>query len=271
MKIGFIGAGQMAQALAAGIAGGDQPVEFLIHDPAETARAAFGARVDSVETAAKIVVAKNNSEVLANSKVVFLAVKPQSLTAALADVDPAETSDKVLVVSILAGVKIDKIKEQTGAVRVIRVMPNTPCLIGSGASAMAGAADTNEPDLELVQSLMSKVGLVERVSESQLDAVTGLSGSGPAFVLTMIEAMIDGGVLTGLPRDVARRLAIQTVLGSAQLALETGEHPAALRDRVTSPGGTTIAGMKALDQNGFRQAVQSAIESATERSRELGQ
>ena len=176
-----------------------------------------------------------------------------------------------LVISIVAGLSIARLEDAAGSsTRVVRVMPNTPALIGQGAAAFAIGSAASEEDAELVSKILSAVGCAVKVKESLLDAVTGLSGSGPAYVYLVIEALADGGVLMGLPRDLSLKLAAQTVAGSAAMVLQTGQHPAALKDQVTSPGGTTIAGVEQLEEAAVRAALMSAVRAATERSRELG-
>ena len=174
------------------------------------------------------------------------------------------------MVSIVAGVSIDVIAEATGVPQIARVMPNTPCLIMEGASAVSFSNPVSPEQQKQVLDLLGAVGTVVSVPENLMNSVTGLSGSGPAYVFTFIESLIDAGVLTGLPRDIARKLAIQTVIGAAQLVEQSGEHPAVLRDRVTSPGGTTIAALKQLEVNDFRGTVIQAVEAATGRAKELG-
>jgi len=179
--------------------------------------------------------------------------------------------ERHLVISIAAGVTIQTLADELGsAVRLVRVMPNTPCLVGASATGYSPGLTATQADVELVGKLFSAVGKAYRVSEPLLDAVTGLSGSGPAYVYLMIEAMADGGVRCGLPRDVAQSLAAQTVLGAAKMVLETGQHPAALKDAVASPGGTTIAGLQVLERAAFRAAAIDAVEAATRRAQELG-
>jgi pyrroline-5-carboxylate reductase len=176
-----------------------------------------------------------------------------------------------LVISIAAGITIKQIADALGSERrIIRVMPNTPCLVGASASAFAASPQATAADVHLVQDLLNRVGRAVQVPEKLLDAVTGLSGSGPAFVAVMIEALSDGGVRMGLPRDLATMLAAQTLLGSAKLLLETGMHPGQLKDMVASPAGTTIAGLHALEQGGLRAALMDAVEAATRRATELG-
>jgi pyrroline-5-carboxylate reductase len=262
--IGFLGAGQMARALAkgfvaAGLASGER---IFAHDPVSTAAAQFQAEVPGSSLLA------SNTAVAQAAEVVFLAVKPQNFTVLCAEV--AGKLQGKLAVSILAGVPLAKLAAGLQTDRVLRVMPNTPALVGQGASAYAKGSGATLDDAALVGKLLGAVGQAFPVEEKHLDAVTGLSGSGPAFVYIMIEALSDGGVRMGLPRDIATALAAQTVLGSAQMVLATGEHPAVLKDKVASPGGTTIAGLKALEEHGLRAALIAAVEAATRRSEELG-
>jgi pyrroline-5-carboxylate reductase len=175
-----------------------------------------------------------------------------------------------LVVSIAAGISLDQLCGWIGHKRVIRVMPNTPCLVGEGASAFCGSDDVTKEDNDWIESMLSSVGLAVQVEEKQMDAVTGLSGSGPAYVCLIIEALADGGVLAGLPRQMAMKLATQTVLGTARMVAETGRHPGELKDAVASPGGTTIAAIAVLEQNGVRGALVKAVEASAKRSQELG-
>ncbi len=264
--VGFIGAGRMATALARGLAssGFTAPERMIGSDVLPAARERFAA-----ETGART--AASNGEVLADSEVVFLAVKPQQMADVLADVRDFVTAEH-LMISIAAGIPLSALTSAFGKqCRAVRVMPNTPCLIGAGASAFARSRAATPQDAELVGQMLATVGIAVAVPESLLDAVTGLSGSGPAYVYQMIEALSDGGVRVGLPRDIASRLAAQTVLGSARMVLETGEHPGVLKDAVTSPGGTTIAGLHALEQGGLRGCVMNAVKAATLRSQQLGQ
>lgn len=266
-KYGFIGAGRMATALASGLVEAKLAAanEVIASDPSEAVRAVFAEQVAGCQVVA------DNSEVATQSDTVVLAVKPQVMANVLPDL-PQTAASGPLYVSIAAGVPLAKLEAGLGeSARVVRVMPNTPCLVGQGASGYAGGSRAAADDLEKVAALLQAVGIAFQLPEYLLDAVTGLSGSGPAFVYTMIEAMSDGGVLAGLPRNVAHQLAYQTVLGAAQMVATTGQHPAELRDAVTSPGGTTIAGLEALEQGGMRAAVVAAVKAATNRSRELGQ
>lgn len=205
------------------------------------------------------------------ANVILLAVKPDQVNDVLAEARPHFT-DKHLLVSIAAGVTLARMESvlPPGA-RVVRVMPNTPALVGASASAFALGKSAIAEDGQLAQKLFSSVGVAYQVKESLLDAVTGLSGSGPAYVFLMIEALSDGGVAAGLPRDIATKLAAQTLLGSAKLLLETGQHPGALKDMVTSPGGTTIEGIHELEKGGLRAALMNAVRAAADKSRKLGQ
>jgi len=215
-------------------------------------------------------VCKDNAELVSRSDVVFVAVKPYGVASVLQEVAPLLTADK-LVVSIAAGVTLAAIEAAAGGqCRVVRVMPNTPCLVGKTAAALCLGTKASAADKDLVCTLMGAVGLCHVVDEKLLDAVTGLSGSGPAYVFMMIEAMADGGVAAGLPREVALSLAAQTVAGSAEMVLGTGKHPGALKDQVTSPGGTTIAGVHELERAGMRAAFMNAVTAASRRSAELG-
>ncbi len=252
----------MAQALAGGIAKDFPELNFVVSDPSDEALAAFESSVSGRSTRGA-----SNQEVFERSASVVLAVKPQHAAEALTSVDGGSCDP--LVISIMAGVTISRIEELTLAKRVIRVMPNTPCLIGKGASGIAAGVNVDVDDVVWVNELLQSVGKVVQVPEDQIDAVTGVSGSGPAYVFRFIEALIAGGVAEGLSNDVAATLAVQTVLGAAELVLETGEAPSILRDRVTSPGGTTLAALNSLEADGFYQAIVSAVSAATTRSKEL--
>lgn len=263
-KIGFVGAGQMATALAEGIirAGLVSAGNLWASDPHQQARERF-----ATATGAKTLA--DNAGLVEQVDVVVLAVKPSVAASVLGQLAPCLGGSKLLV-SIVAGVRIATLVERLGSqARVIRVMPNTPCMVGYGASAFSRGGCATIEDARLVQTLLGAVGLVVEVEEKLLDAVTGLSGSGPAFVYLVVEALSDGGVWMGLPRATAVKLAAQTVLGAAQMVLSTGEHPAVLRDRVTSPAGTTIAGVRALEAGGVRAALMAAVQAATQRSQEL--
>lgn len=212
----------------------------------------------------------DNKEIVASSDVLIIAVKPQSMATLFHELQ-GHITDRHLVVSIAAGITLKQMADGLlGNLRLIRVMPNTPCLVGESAAGLAAGPGARPDDTRLVERLFNAVGKAFVVPESMLDAVTGLSGSGPAFVYMMIEAMADGGVRVGLPRDVALTLAAQTVLGAARMVLTTKQHPGQLKDAVTSPGGTTIAGVHALERGGLRAAVMDAVEAAAKRSAELG-
>jgi pyrroline-5-carboxylate reductase len=263
--IGFIGAGQMAKALAGGFvaAGLVKPEQITACDPVAAAGESFLAKVPGAKLATA------NPDVLRAADVIVLAVKPQNMTAVLSELPGHSTSGK-LFVSIAAGVTLAKLEAGLKTGRVIRVMPNTPALVGQGASAYALGSAATVDDGKVVAQLLAAVGHAHQVEEKLLDAVTGLSGSGPAFVYLVIEALTDGGVRMGLPRDIAAALSAQTVRGAGTMVVETGQHPAVLRDQVTSPGGTTIAGLAALEDGGLRSALIAAVEAATRRSQELG-
>jgi len=266
LNIGFLGAGKMATALAKGFINARlvKVGQVIAADPFGAARKHFTA-----ETGAKTVATNLGSAQASN--ILILATKPEQAAAALAEISGA-FGKKHLLISIAAGVAISKLENALPAgARVIRVMPNTPALVGAGASGFALGENATAADAALAKKLLSAVGIAIPVKESLLDAVTGLSGSGPAYVYQFIEALADGGVAAGLPRDIATRLAAQTVLGGAKMVLETGQHPGALKDQVASPGGTTIEGLHELEKGKLRATVMSAVRAATEKSRKLGQ
>ena len=265
MKIGFIGAGQMATALAAGMANKcERELEFLVYSPRAVSIEKLAA---ACGPAANVTAAESTQAVVDKSDVVFLAVKPQMLEEAMEGIN---FESKSLVISIIGGADMYRLRRIVGHNRIVRTMPNTPCLIGMAATGYAVDEGVSGEDAALVEELFGAVGTILLVhDESLINSVAGVSGSGPAYVYTFIEAMIDGGVLVGLKREIARELAIQTVLGAAELMKETGKHPGELRDQVTSPGGTTIAALKALEETGMRDAVMSAVLVCTERAKEL--
>ena len=264
-KIGFLGAGNMAEALIRGLLKtGLVPPEAVF---------ASDVRLDRLEELGKLYgihTLSDNPLLVKRADIVILAVKPQVIRAVAEEVRSAIRRD-TLVISIAAGVSGDTLRRHLPEwVRLIRTMPNTPALVLEGATAIARAAGLESGDLDLAQEIFSAVGKVVVLDEALLDAVTGLSASGPAYVALVVEALADGGVKVGLDRQTAMTLATQTVLGAARLLLETGKHPAELKDMVSSPGGTTIAGIQALEDGGLRSALINAVERATLRSKELG-
>ena len=265
LTIGFLGAGKMATALAKGFirAGLVTPKDVIGSDVSEAACASFAKETGAKTTAF-------NPDVAKSASVLILAVKPHQVGGALAEIRDHLT-EKHLIISIAAGVTLAKMEASLDDARVIRVMPNTPALVNSSASGFALGKFAGPADAVLATKLFSSVGVAFQVNESLLDAVTGLSGSGPAYVYMFIEALSDGGVAAGLPRDIATKLAAQTVLGAAKMVLETGQHPGALKDMVTSPGGTTIEGIHELEKGKMRGTVMSAVRAATDKSKKLGQ
>ncbi len=279
MKLGFIGCGKMAAALIKGVlkSGLCKPADITVSDvhapSAEKLRAETG-----------VTVALSNVEVVGASDVIVLAVKPGDALAAIQSVTTQQMESSMrrawlggsgkggkLLLSIVAGLSIRSLEQAAGdKLRIIRVMPNTPALVLAGASAFALGTQATEEDAAIAQSIFGSVGIALQVKEMLLDAVTGLSGSGPAYGYTIIEALADGGVLMGLPRELALQLAAKTVAGAAEMVLQSGLHPAVLRDQVTSPGGTTIAGIEALESGGLRAALIAAVRAATERATALG-
>jgi len=266
LTIGFLGAGKMATALAKGFVQSKltTPDQLAASDVYEAARLAFAKETGAHGSA-------TNAEVVKIATVLIVAVKPDQVADVLGEISPLLTPEHVII-SIAAGVTLAKLEKPLPAgSRVIRVMPNTPALVGASASAFALGEAATADDAKLAQKLFSTVGLALQVKESLLDAVTGLSGSGPAYGYLMIEALSDGGVAAGLPREVATRLAAQTLLGAARMVLETGMHPGALKDMVTSPGGTTIDGIHELEKAGVRAGLMNAVRAAADKSRKLGQ
>jgi len=263
-KIGFIGGGNMAEAMIKGLLAGGFPSErIMASEPSEVRR-------EHLEDAYAIELTSDNLEVIRKSEIVVLAIKPQIVAEVLEEISGDYSGDK-LIVSILAGIACATIEKYfQGAPRVVRVMPNTPALVGEGASAICRGHNASKEDLQLVKQLFETVGKVQVIDERQMDAVTGLSGSGPAYIYTVIEALADGGVREGLRRDVAHALAVQTVVGAALMVRETGVHPAILRDQVCSPGGTAITGVSTLEKKGLRTTLMEAVSAAAARSRELG-
>lgn len=267
IKFGLIGGGVMGEALLSRLIthGIYQPSEVIVSEP-------LSARQGFLQQQYDVTVTADNSLVFSlASEVVFLAVKPQVFTAIAQEIASIiDIEHSPLVISILAGVSLSQLEAAFPQLPVIRAMPNTPATVGAGITAMCLGAYTNNKHQQTAQEIFSAVGEVVEVSEALMDAVTGLSGSGPAYVALMVEALADGGVAAGLPRAIANQLALQTVLGTARLLEESKMHPAELKDRVTSPGGTTIAGIAQLEKAGFRSALIEAVKAAAQRSQELG-
>ncbi|MDR2783918.1 MAG: pyrroline-5-carboxylate reductase [Treponema sp.] len=265
--IACIGSGNMGAALMKGVAnvtgGGAIGFTDVDRNKAKQVAEQMGANVYG-----------SNAEAVQEADVVFLAIKPQALQTALEEIASiikkrAESMRPAILISMAAGWSIAKIQAIVGNTPVVRIMPNTPALIGKGVIAYAPSPETPDQAVEEIRRMLSQTGVVDRLEEPYLNAVTGLSGSGPAFVCLFIEALADGGVRAGLPRDKALRYAAQTALGSAAMILETGKHPAELKDMVASPAGTTIAGVAALEAGAFRGVVMNAVHEAAKRSAEL--
>lgn len=266
MKLGVIGCGKMGSALVQGAikAGAVAATDVIGCDPVAAAVEAFQATTQAGS-------AGDAAELAAGCDTILLATKPNDAIAALRLAGEGADGQPRLVISIAAGLPLSLLQDAVPEnFRVIRTMPNTPALVGEGASAFCRGSKATDEDAALVRRLLSAVGLAVEVPERLMDAVTGLSGSGPAYVYLMIEALADGGVKQGLGRADALRLAAQTVLGSAKMVLETGTHPAVLKDMVTSPGGTTIAGLAELERHALRSALIDAVAAATHRATELG-
>lgn len=263
-SVGFLGGGKMAEALLRGILSkGLVPADrVLVCEP-------LAGRRQFLEAETGVRTSEDNQDV-GEADVVILAVKPQVITEAIASCCDGITGQQ-LVVSIAAGITLSALEDQLpDGTRVVRVMPNTPSLVGEGAAGFACGRCATDEDAGTVETILSAVGKAFRMEEKLLDAVTGLSGSGPAYVYLIIEALADGGVRAGLPRDAAQMLAAQTVLGAAKMVVESGHHPGVLKDAVMSPAGTTAEGLYALEQAGLRSALMSAVAAATDRSRALG-
>ncbi len=264
-KVGFIGAGSMAQALLdgmlrAGVASADR---LYASDPSAERRAVFAEEIGDNVLA-------DNLQLVQACEVVVLSVKPNVVPLVAEEIADRLTSGH-LVASIAAGVTLAALRNLLGTDRLIRVMPNMPALVGAGAAAYCTLDGATEQDAALAEEMLNAVGLCVRVEEKHMDAVTGLSGSGPAYVYLAIEALSDGGVQMGLPREIATKLAAQTVLGAARMVLETGKHPGQFMDEVATPGGTTVEGLRALEDAGVRKAFADAVVAATEKSRRLAQ
>lgn len=263
--IGFIGAGNMAEAMIGGLVRGNhvRADRVAASDPRKE-------RLDELRAAFGIEITNYNREIVQRCDLVVLSVKPQIMDKVLREVGD-QMKAGTLVVSIAAGVDTATIEDAVpDGVRVVRAMPNTPALVGAGATAISAGKNASEADMAIAKALFDAVGITVELDESHLDAVTGLSGSGPAYIFLILEALADAGVKVGLSRRAAQRLAAQTVMGSAKMLLETDEHPGKLKDMVTSPGGTAIAGLHTLEEGGLRTTLMNAVETATKRAKELG-
>ncbi len=262
-KVGCIGIGVMGSALMEAVIKTVGPEQVAIHDPDAIKTDAFCERLGCAKL-------PSNAEIAKQSDFVFLAVKPQYLTPVLEEISASLSRDTV-VVSMAAGVKIDMIKRHLdGHPRVIRIMPNTPAAVGEGMIAVAPDAGVPSPDVDEFRRIVSKAGLTEITGESLMDAVTAVSGSGPAYAYLFVEALADAAVKMGMPRAQAIRFSAQTLKGAAEMVISTGSHPGALKDGVCSPAGTTIAAVTKLEEKGFRSAIIEAALAAWERSKELG-
>lgn len=263
-KLGFIGGGAIAEALIRGILKAELVAanQITVNDISEE-------RLSYVNNNYAVSISTDSQDIASKADILFLTVKPQILSNVLDTIAPV-VAKTTIVISVAAGVTIPTLQNKMPGVPIVRVMPNTPVAVGEGMSAIALGKYAGAKTGELAAAIFSSVGKVVTLDESSMDAVTGLSGSGPAYVFVLIDALADAGVRVGLSRQNALILAAQTLLGSAKMVLETGEHPAKLRDMVTSPGGTSIAGVHMMEQKGIRAALIDAVMAATHRSREMG-
>ncbi|MFH1724878.1 MAG: pyrroline-5-carboxylate reductase [Elusimicrobiota bacterium] len=263
-RIAVIGAGHIGTALIGGM------VKAKLIDPKRVIATRRGAEaLDELRRRWGIHTTTDNRKAVREADILLLAVKPQIAKEVLDEIAPA-VNERQLVITIMAGVKTETVNGRLSKANpVVRAMPNTPVLVDQGATAIAKGAHASENDLKLAQTIFGAVGIVETVPEKMMDAVTGLSGSGPVYIFMVIEALVDGAVAAGIPRQLARRLAAQTVLGAAKLVIETGKHTAILKDEVTTPGGTAIAAIHELESKGLRTVLMDAVLTATRRSAEL--
>ncbi len=264
-SVGFIGGGNMAEALVAGIVnqGRVPPGRMMVAEPRDDRRTHLALHYG-------VAVSADNIETARGAGTLFLAVKPQVLPEVLPALAPVLSADR-LVVSIAAGFPLRKLSSALPGIPLVRAMPNTPALIGCGATVLSPGPLAAPEMLDWARELFASVGVCLVLPEDHLDAVTGLSGSGPAYVFLLAEAMTEGGMKMGLPRSEASLLARQTVFGAGRMMIESGRTPASLREAVISPGGTTVEGLRALEEAGFREAVARAVEAATLKSRKLGE
>ncbi len=263
-SIALIGAGQMGQALARGFcnSGECDPAAVIAYDPSLAAEKTLQNSIPGVR------LTKTAAEATRAARYVILAVKPQHAASVCQEIQPA-LQDGAIIISIIAGLPTSWLSGKLKTSRIVRVMPNTPCLIGHGVSAISTPPELDPKESKTIQRLFSTVGVVHNVPESLLDAVTAVSGSGPGYVALLIDALADGGVQAGLPRQLALDLAVQTFAGTATLIADTGDHPAVVKDRVSSPGGTTVAGLSVLERKGVRAALADAVAAAADRSAAL--
>ncbi len=264
-RIGIIGAGAMGGALCRGMVKSEavKPDQIMVYDP-------IGEKCRELQESLKVHTASDIGNLISTCEILILAVKPHLAVPVLEELSDF-LSKKKLIISIAAGVKIESLeKAASNQLPVIRAMPNTPAQISKGACAYCRGSHARDEHAEVARAVFETVGIAVEVDEKLMDAVTGLSGSGPAYIFLVIEALTDGGVKAGLPRDVSLQLAAQTVLGAAQMVMELNLHPAVLKDRVTTPGGTTITGLSVLEETGLRSAFIKAVEAATRRAAELG-
>ena len=268
-KIAFIGSGNMAEALISGLIDASvfNPDDILCSDISKK-------RLEYIHHDYNVHTSTDNIEVARKADIIILSVKPQIILKVLDQLSETVISSK-LIVSVVAGISLEIIqkalsKKSAKTFRLVRAMPNTPALVQAGATALSKGADASEKDIKTAFEIFQAVGKVVEVNEDMMDAVTGLSGSGPAYVFLIIDALADAGVKVGLPRDISMTLSVQTMLGASKLASESGDHPGKLKDMVTSPGGTTIAGIHSLEKGSLKAILMNAVEAATMRSRELG-
>jgi pyrroline-5-carboxylate reductase len=258
--IGFIGGGNMAEAIIKGIFA-KHGRDIIVSEPVDKRRA-------YLEATYHIKTTSDNKEVVRNCNIIILAVKPQNMDDVTAEISDVISKDKIIV-SIAAGITLSYLSSRLKTTRIIRVMPNTPALVQEGMSVMSMCECFDDKEMGIIKDIFMSIGLLLSLPEKYMNAVTALSGSGPAFFAYFVEAMIEGGIRAGLRKDDAATLAVQTLLGTAKL-LDTGLNPAKLREMVTSPGGTTAAGLKVFEEKGFKESVIAAIEAATDRAKELG-
>lgn len=264
-KIGFIGCGNMAQAMIKGIVKSENisPENIFVSNPSEE-------KLKNIKRECNVNVTHDNKKVALNSDILILSVKPNKYGDVIKEIKE-EVSPRAIIVTIAAGVSIDKVRLcfKNDEVKVIRTMPNTPALVGEAMTALCASDNVEEDEIDLIRKIFNSFGKTEIIEEKLMDVITGLSGSSPAYVYMFIEAMADGAVLQGMPREKAYKIAAQSVLGSAKMVLETGKHPGELKDQVCSPGGTTIEAVYCLEKNNFRASVMEAVDKCTEKSKEM--